>query len=155
MDVTFQTGIGVPASFKVKYDEESKLLKGYTDRRRLRSCCKIISVDFKLKLLFTVAEGNFIGFEYYCLPELLPEVNLTKPFILDGFVKLDLQPGMIKRVNVVSFNKAEAKYDKEAKLLLIGEEKEELAFYRICKNMSFGVDLSGKLCCILIEIRFF
>lgn len=152
MDVTFQTGMGVPASFKVKYDEEGKLLKGYTDRRRLRSCCKIISVDFKLKLLFTASDGDFIGFEYYCQPELFPAASLNKPETIDGFVKLDLQPCMMKGFNVVSFGQPEVKYDKDKKLLLIGEDKCDLSFYKICKNMSFGIDMDGKLTCISIEI---
>lgn len=152
MDVTFQTGMGVPASFKVKYDEEGKLYKGYTDRRRLRSCCKIISADFKLKLLFTAKEGDFIGFEYYCQIENFPDAQLTKPFTLDGLVKMNVDPLVKKGFNVVAFNQAEARYDKNSKLLLIGEEKDDLSFYRICKNMSFGIDLNCFLSCILIEI---
>lgn len=151
MQVIMHTGIGVPASFKVVYDEEGKLLKGYTDRRRLRSCCRIVSSDFKLKLLFTAKEGEFIGLEFNCQPEQLPFASLIKPFTLDGFIKLDLQPYVIKGVNCVAFNKIEAKYDKEAKFLIIGEDNGELAFYRICKNMAFGFDLNGKLTCILIE----
>ena len=152
MDVTFQTGMGVPASFKVKYDEEGKLYKGYTDRRRLRSCCKVISADFKLKLLFTVKEGDFIGFEYLCRREDVPDEQLTKPLTLDGLVKMNVEPLIKKGFNVVAFNQAQAKYDKNARLLLIGEEKDDLSFYKICKNMSFGIDLNCLLNCILIEI---
>ena len=152
MDAILQTGMGVPATCKVRYDEEAELLKGYTDRRRLRSCCKIISADFRLKLLFAVTDGNFIGFEYKCRPELLPAIRLTNPIAIDGYVKLNVEPYVKKGFNVVSFSEAEAKYDRDAKLLLIGDNMDELAFYRICKNMSFGVDADGKLCSILIEI---
>ena len=152
MDVTYQVGMGVPASFKVKYDEEGKLLKGYTDRRRLRSCCKIISADFKLKLFFTVKGGDFIGFEYYCLPELFPTASLNKPMTIDGFVKLDVLSYFFKGFNIVAFTQPEVKYDAEAKILLIGEEKDDLSYYKICKNMSLGVGSDGKLICIFIEI---
>ncbi|MGN1104196.1 MAG: hypothetical protein ACI4QI_04895 [Candidatus Coproplasma sp.] len=152
MDSILQTGMGIPATCKVKYDEEAKRLKCYTDRRRLRTCCKIISPDFRLTVLFTVADGKFIGFEYECEPELFPEVSLNKPITIDGYANLKVEPYIKRGYHIISFSNAEAKYDREAKLLLIGDKLDELAFYRVCKNMSFGVNSDGKFCSILIEI---
>ncbi|MGN0806259.1 MAG: hypothetical protein ACI4MC_04400 [Candidatus Coproplasma sp.] len=151
MDVTFETGIGAPASFAVEYDEEEMLLHGYADVSRLSSCCKVISADFKLKIFFDAEDGEFTGIEYYCSPAKLPAVSLTKPLTCDGFIKLKEQLYMTYGVNYVAYEKAEACFDKDAKLIVIGEQNDGLSFYRVCENTSFGVDSVGKLSCILIE----
>lgn len=152
MVVTFETGLGLPTNCKVKYDEQANLLAGFTDRRRIRSCCKVVSPDLDLKVYFTVAGGEFIGIEYKCSIEALPAVSLAMPTAVDGFIKMEKQPYTMKRINIVALNQSEAKYDRENKILLIGDEKDDVLFYKVGKNLSFGVDSCGRLSNILINI---
>ncbi|MGN0806915.1 MAG: hypothetical protein ACI4MN_00515 [Candidatus Coproplasma sp.] len=152
MVVTFETGLGLPTKCKVKYDEQTNLLSGFTDRRRIRSCCKVVSTDLDLKVYFTVVGGEFIGIEYKCSLEALPAASLTMPETVDGFVKMGKQPYTMKRINIVALNQTVAKYDSENKILLIGEEKDDVLFYKVGKNLAFGVDVDGRLCNILINI---
>ncbi|MGN1061180.1 MAG: hypothetical protein ACI4QN_05545 [Candidatus Coproplasma sp.] len=152
MEIKFSAGIGVPADFKVKYAAADKRICGYIGERKLNSRCKVISADFKLKIYFGLPDGEFLGLEYDCSPELLPAASLTKPFSLDGFIKLEKQPYAFNDINYVAFDKIGASYDKDEKLILIGEENGGLSFYKVCENTSVGVDCGGKISCFLIEI---
>lgn len=152
LELAFATGIGVPADFTVELDSENGQLKSYVDLSKLSCHCKIVSTDFKLKIYFTIPDGELIGFEYEASPNLMPEANLTKPLTSDGFIKLVKYPFQVNRLNYVLFDEVCASYDKNTKLVLIGDQKEEVVFYKVCKNLSVGIALDGSISSFLIEI---
>lgn len=152
MEVKFISGIGVPADFKVAYCAKDGVIKGSIGDCVPRSRCKVISVDLKLKVYFSTDGGELLGFEYECNPDLLPAASLTKPFAPDGYIKLQEQLYMFDDINFVAFGSLKAVYDCDEKLLLIGEESEDLSLYKVCKNMSIGVDSCDRISCFLINI---
>ncbi|MGN0824544.1 MAG: hypothetical protein ACI4MB_05705 [Candidatus Coproplasma sp.] len=152
MEIKLSTGIGVPADFKVAYCAKDGAFKGYLNDCVPRSCCKVISADLKLKVYFSTDGSEFLGFEYKCTPELLPAARLTTPFAPDGYIKLQEQLYMFDDINFVAFDKLNAVYDGDEKLLIIGEEVEDLSLYKVCKNMSIGVNSCDRISCFLINI---
>lgn len=152
--VKYSTGIGVPACFKLSYDENTKSVKGGLGNRKLRTCLKVVSADLKLKLYFAIPSGELCGFEYKSgVLELLPETQITMPYAPDGFIKVDeLCSFKLPNFSYVTLCEAYAEYDKDKKILLVGNMIDGGCTYKVCKNTSVQLDNDGNLSCFLIEL---
>lgn len=152
MEVKFTTGIGLAADFKIAYSAKDRVVKGYLGDSVPNLCCKVVSADLKLTVYFSTDEGEFLGFEYICEPDLLPSASLTNPFAPDGFIILQRQLYSFDGLNYVAFDRLNAVYDRDENLLQIGEQGDDISIYKVCKNMSIGVDSGDRISCFLIKL---